>query len=35
MIMRTFAIPGVAKLAVGKDIADVLHVPGYAWPSVA
>jgi 2-polyprenyl-6-methoxyphenol hydroxylase-like FAD-dependent oxidoreductase len=34
MIVRTFAIPGFAKLAVGKDIADALHLPDYSWPSL-
>ncbi len=32
LVVRTFAIPGLARLAVGGDIADALHLPDYAWP---
>jgi len=34
LIIGTFAIPGVAKLAVGSDIADTLHLSDYPQPSV-
>ena len=27
-----FAIPGLAKLAVGREIADNLQLPEYSWP---
>ena len=29
LIIKTFAIPGVAKLTVGRDIADSLQLPHY------
>jgi 2-polyprenyl-6-methoxyphenol hydroxylase-like FAD-dependent oxidoreductase len=32
LVIRAFAIPGLAKLAVGRDIADALELPGYSWP---
>jgi len=32
LVVRAFAIPGLAKLAVGKDIADNLQLPDYSWP---
>jgi 2-polyprenyl-6-methoxyphenol hydroxylase-like FAD-dependent oxidoreductase len=31
-VIRTFAIPGLARLAVGRDIADRLELPNYDWP---
>ena len=31
LVVRAFAIPGLAKLAVGKDIADNLQLPDYGW----
>lgn len=33
-IVKAFAIPGLAKLAVGRDIADNLRLPNYDWPAV-
>jgi len=33
LIIKTFAIPGLAKLAVGRDIADSLQLPDYGWPA--
>jgi 2-polyprenyl-6-methoxyphenol hydroxylase-like FAD-dependent oxidoreductase len=32
LVVRAFAIPGLARLAVGRDIADGLQLPGYEWP---
>ena len=32
-VIKTFAIPGVARLAVGRDISDTLRLPDYRWPS--
>ena len=34
MVIKAFAIPGLARLAVGRDIADVLQLPEYSWPSL-
>ena len=31
-VIRAFAIPGLARLAVGRDIADTLKLPDYHWP---
>jgi 2-polyprenyl-6-methoxyphenol hydroxylase-like FAD-dependent oxidoreductase len=31
LVIRTFAIPGLAKLAVGGDIIDRLELPEYRW----
>ena len=31
LIIKTFAVPGLAKLAVGRDIADSLQLPDYEW----
>jgi len=33
LVVRAFAIPGLAKLAVGRDIADKLRLPDYRWPA--
>jgi 2-polyprenyl-6-methoxyphenol hydroxylase-like FAD-dependent oxidoreductase len=33
-VIRAFAIPGLARLAVGRDIADTLRLPEYRWPSL-
>jgi 2-polyprenyl-6-methoxyphenol hydroxylase-like FAD-dependent oxidoreductase len=32
LVVRTFAIPGLARLIVGRDIADAVELPGYSWP---
>jgi len=32
MVIRAFAIPGFARLAVGRDIADRISLPSYRWP---
>ena len=34
LVIRAFAIPGVASLAVGRDIADTLRLPDFVWPGV-
>ncbi len=31
LVIRTFTIPGLARLAVGRDIADSLQLPEYNW----
>ena len=33
LVVRAFAIPGLAKLAFGGDIADKLQLPDYEWPT--
>lgn len=30
-VVRAFALPSIAKLAIGRDIADRLDVPAYDW----
>jgi len=30
-VMNAFAIPGVARFAVGREIVDTLRVPNYRW----
>jgi 2-polyprenyl-6-methoxyphenol hydroxylase-like FAD-dependent oxidoreductase len=30
-VIRAFAIPGLARLAVGPEIADRLSLPDYGW----
>ena len=32
-VIRAFAIPRLARLAVGRDIIDTLKLPDYCWPS--
>ncbi|MGE0036044.1 MAG: FAD-binding domain [Xanthobacteraceae bacterium] len=32
-VIKTFAIPGVARLTIGRDIIDALRLPDYRWPS--
>ena len=32
-VIKAFAIPGLARLAVGRDIIDTLRLPDYPWPS--
>jgi 2-polyprenyl-6-methoxyphenol hydroxylase-like FAD-dependent oxidoreductase len=34
LIVKAFAIPRVARLAIGGDIADALELPDYGWPSL-
>jgi len=34
LAVRAFAVPGLAKLAVGGDIADKLQRPDYRWPAL-
>ena len=31
-VIRSFAIPGLARIAIGRDIRDVLQLPPYRWP---
>ena len=32
LVIRTFAIPGLARLVAGRNITDTLDVPDYSWP---
>jgi 2-polyprenyl-6-methoxyphenol hydroxylase-like FAD-dependent oxidoreductase len=32
-VIKTFAIPGLARLAFGRDIIDTLQLPHYRWPA--
>jgi 2-polyprenyl-6-methoxyphenol hydroxylase-like FAD-dependent oxidoreductase len=34
LMIKAFAIPGLAKLAVGRDIADSLELPDYRWTAL-
>jgi len=34
-VMNAFAIPGVARLAAGREIMDTLRLPDYRWPAAA
>jgi 2-polyprenyl-6-methoxyphenol hydroxylase-like FAD-dependent oxidoreductase len=34
-VIRAFAIPGLARLAVGRDIVDRLRLPEYRWPAIS
>ena len=33
-MIKAFAIPGLARLSVGRDITDTLRLPDYRWPSL-
>ncbi len=33
LVVRSFSVPGLARLVIGKDIADELELPDYRWPS--
>ena len=35
LVVSTFAIPGLARFAVGKEIIDRLQLPDYQWPALA
>lgn len=34
-VIRAFAIPGLARLTVGRDIVDKLQLPEYRWPAIS
>lgn len=34
LVVKAFAFPGLAKLVVGRDIADSVELPEYRWPSL-
>lgn len=34
-VMKAFAIPGLARIMFGRDIADQLRLPEYRWPASA
>nr|WIE89571.1 FAD-binding domain [Mesorhizobium sp. WSM4875] len=31
-VTKAFAVPGLARLAIGKEITDTLQLPDYGWP---
>lgn len=33
-VIKAFAIPGLARLSLGRDITDTLRLPDYRWPSL-
>lgn len=33
-VIRAAAIPGIARLAFGRDIVDMLRLPDYSWPAL-
>lgn len=33
LVVRAFAIPGLARIAIGGDITDRLQLPDYRWPA--
>jgi hypothetical protein len=33
LVIKAFAIPRFARLAVGRDIADTLVLPDFHWPA--
>jgi 2-polyprenyl-6-methoxyphenol hydroxylase-like FAD-dependent oxidoreductase len=34
MVVNAFAIPGLARLGFGRDIADRIEIPDYPWPAL-
>ena len=34
-VTKAFAIPGLARLTLGRDIIDALRLPDYNWPYLA
>jgi 2-polyprenyl-6-methoxyphenol hydroxylase-like FAD-dependent oxidoreductase len=34
LVIKASAIPGVAKLAFGREITDTLRLPQYSWPAL-
>ncbi len=34
-VIKTFTVPGLARLAIGRDIIDALRLPNYHWPHLA
>jgi len=34
LVISTFAIPGVARFAIGREITDSLQLPDYRWPNL-
>ena len=35
LVINTFAIPGMARFAAGREIIDTLRLPDYQWPSLS
>ena len=33
-VIKAFAIPGLARLAFGRDLIDTLQLPDYRWPAL-
>ncbi len=34
LVVKAFAVPGLARLAIGRDIADAVELPAYSWPAL-
>ena len=34
LVVKAFAFPGLARLAIGRDIADAVELPEYSWPAL-
>jgi 2-polyprenyl-6-methoxyphenol hydroxylase-like FAD-dependent oxidoreductase len=34
LVVKAFAIPGVARLTFGQDVIDTLQLPDYRWPAL-
>ncbi|WP_439409686.1 hypothetical protein ACNJX9_17305 [Bradyrhizobium sp. DASA03076] len=32
LVVRSFSVPGLVRLVIGRDIADELELPSYRWP---
>jgi len=32
LAIKAFAIPGLARFAIGRDVADIIQLPDYSWP---
>ena len=35
LVVKAFAVPGLARLAIGRDIADAVELPAYSWPALS
>jgi 2-polyprenyl-6-methoxyphenol hydroxylase-like FAD-dependent oxidoreductase len=33
-VIKSFAIPGLARISFGRDISDTLRLPEYGWPAI-
>jgi hypothetical protein len=32
LVTKAFAVPGLARLVIGKEITDEIRLPDYRWP---